>query len=133
MDEEIKERKKHFDSIFGTDTLHNIDFNNLPLLKQLFEYFEEDIYKPSPKYEELRKKHIEVADLLEQSFTEAQQTLFEKYWEIENEMSVEESQQLFYFRMYNGKRIRKRNQVNYKRKSRKLGIPPIPSFSIFYI
>ena len=97
MDEEIKERKKHFDSIFGTDTLNNIDFNNLPLLKQLFEYFEEDIYKPSQKYEQLRKKHIEVSDLLEQSFTEAQQTLFEKYWEIENELSVEESQQLFYF------------------------------------
>ena len=97
MDEEIKERKKHFDSIFGTDTLNNIDFNNLPLLKQLFEYFEEDIYKPSQKYEQLTKKHIEVSDLLEQSFTEAQQTLFEKYWEIENELSVEESQQLFYF------------------------------------
>ena len=83
MDEEIKER--------------NIDFNNLPLLKQLFEYFEEDIYKPSQKYEQLRKKHIEVSDLLEQSFTEAQQTLFEKYWEIENELSVEESKQLFIF------------------------------------
>ncbi len=96
-EKDIEERKKHFDSIFGTDTLNNINFNDLPLLKQLFDYFEEDLYNPSPKYEQLRKKHIEVADLLEQSFTEAQQTLFEKYWELENEMVLEEHEQLFFF------------------------------------
>ena len=104
--ESEKEILRHFDDIFDTDALHNIDFNNLPLLKLLFEYFEEELYKPSKKYEQLRKKHIDVADLLEQSFTEPQQTLFEKYWELENEMSAEESQQLFFFRFHNGKNTR---------------------------
>lgn len=97
MEEKGTEVLNHFDSIFDTNTLNSIDFNNLPLLKKLFEYFEEDLYRPSTKYDQLRKKHIEVADLLEKSFTEAQQTLFEKYWEIGNEMTLEEHEQLFYF------------------------------------
>lgn len=97
MDEKSKEILQHFDSIFDTSTLKNIDFNNLPMLKKLFEYFEEELYTPSPKYAELRKKHIEIGDLLEQSFTEAQKTLFEKHWEIGNEMTLEEHEQLFYF------------------------------------
>ncbi len=108
---DIVEIKKHFDSIFGTDTLNNINFKDLPLLQQLFEYFEEDIYKPSPKYDELRRKHIEIADLLEQSFTEAQQTLFEKYWEIGNEMSVEEDQQLFFFGCIMAKTLEKETNI----------------------
>lgn len=97
VDEKSKEILKHFDSIFNTRTLDNIDFYNLPMLKMLFEYFEEDLYTPSAKYKELRKKHIEVADLLEKTFTEAQKTLFEKYWELGNEMDIEEHENLFYF------------------------------------
>ncbi len=108
---DIVEIKKHFDSIFGTDTLNNINFKDLPLLQQLFDYFEEDIYKPSQKYDELRRKHIEIADLLEQSFTEAQQTLFEKYWEIGNEMSVEEDQQLFFFGCIMAKTLEKETNI----------------------
>ena len=94
MGEKSKEILKHFDSIFDTNTLNSIDFNSLPLLNKLFEYFEEDLYTP---YKELRKKHIEVAYLLEKSFTEGQQTLFEKYWELGNEMDLEEHEHLFYF------------------------------------
>lgn len=108
---DIVEIKKHFDSIFGTDTLNNINFKDLPLLQQLFDYFEEDIYKPSPKYDELRRKHIEIADLLEQSFTEAQQTLFEKYWEIGNQMLVEENQQLFFFGCIMTKTLEKETNI----------------------
>ena len=97
VDEKSKEILKHFDSTFDTSTLDNIDFNNLPMLKKLFEYFEEDLYKPSPKYAELRRKHIEIGELLEKSFNEGQQTLFEKYWEVGNEMTLEEHEHLFYF------------------------------------
>lgn len=111
MDEKSKEILQHFDSIFDTSTLTNIDFNNLPLLKKLFEYFEEDLYTPSPKYKELRKKHIEVADLLEKSFTEGQQTLFEKYWELGNEMDLEEHEYLFYFGVIIGKTFDKETQL----------------------
>lgn len=111
MDEKLKEISKHFDAIFDTSILNSIDFNNLPLLKKLFEYFEEDLYSPSPKYKELRKKHIEVADLLEKTFTEPQQTLFEKYWELGNEMTLEEHEQLFYFGVIVGKTFDKETQL----------------------
>ena len=65
-----KELLKHFDSTFDTDTLKTIKFDNMPMLKALFDYFEEYLYKPSEKYDKLRRQHIEVADLLENSFTE---------------------------------------------------------------
>ena len=97
MEEKATELLKQYDSTFDTNTLYNIDFNNLPMLKKLFEYFEEDLYKPSPKYAELRRKHIEISELLEKSFNQGQQTLFEKYWEVGNEMVLEEHERLFYF------------------------------------
>lgn len=111
MEEKATELLKHFDSIFDTNTLNNIDFNNLPMFKKFFEYFEEDLYTQSPKYKELRKKHIEVAGLLEKSFTEGQQTLFEKYWELGNEMDLEEHEYLFYFGVIIGKTFDKETQL----------------------
>lgn len=95
--EQLKEHFKHFDSIFGTDTFKNIKFQELKLLKVLYEYFEEEVYTPSPKYSELRYKHIEISDELEKTFTPEQQELYEKYWEIGSEMTAEENEQLFLF------------------------------------
>lgn len=47
---------KHFDSISNICTLKTIKFDNMPLLKALFEY----LYKPSEKYDKLRRQHIEI-------------------------------------------------------------------------
>lgn len=58
-----------FDSISDADTLKTIDFSNIKMLKALYEYFEEDIYTPSPKYSKLRHKHIEISDKLESTFS----------------------------------------------------------------
>lgn len=88
---------KHFDSVFNTDIANNIKFDNMKLLKSLYEYFEEDIYIPSTKYSELRHKHIEISDELEKTFTPEQKELFERYWEVGNEMIAEENEQLFLF------------------------------------
>lgn len=97
MEEKAKETLRHFDSIFDMDTLKNIDFNNMKLLKVLFNYFEEDLYTPSLEYEKLRTKQLRVSDKMESTFTEEQQKLFEQYWEITSQMSCEEEQQLFLF------------------------------------
>ena len=98
MEKETIERYlKHFDSIFGTKTIKNLNLNKVPLLKILFEHFEEDLYTPSQRYKELRRKRIELSDKLESSFTQEQQELFEQYWEIDNQILVEEEQQLFLF------------------------------------
>ena len=88
---------KHFDKVFNTETAKYIKFNNMKLLKALYEYFEEDVYTPSTKYSELRHKHIEISDELEKTFTPEQKKLFEKYWEVGSEMAAEENEQLFLF------------------------------------
>ena len=94
---DAKEILKQFDNIFDTDTLKTINFSNMKMLKALYEYFEEDIYTPSPKYSKLRHTHIEIADKLESTFTKEQKKLFEQYWDIGNQMCEEEHLQLFLF------------------------------------
>lgn len=93
----VEDTLKHFDSIFNADTLKTINFSNMKMLKALYEYFEEDIYTPSPKYSKLRHKHIEISDKLESTFSDEQKKLFEQYWDIGNQMCEEEQQQLFLF------------------------------------
>lgn len=98
---------KHFDSIFETNVLNEVDLNDnkLDFLKKLFLYFEEDLYKPSEKYEKIRHKYIETGELLESTFTEEQQKLFEQYFELENQLSFEEEMQLFCFGYIIAKRL----------------------------
>ena len=74
-----KEILEHFDSVFNTETAKHIKFQDMKFLKTLYEYFEEDIYKPSFKYLELMHKHVEISDELEKTFTPEQQELFERY------------------------------------------------------
>ena len=93
----MDETLKHFDKIFNTETIKHINFDNMKLLKALYEYLEEDIYTPSAKYLELMHKHVKISDELEKTFTPEQSELFEKYWEIGSEMTTEENQQLFMF------------------------------------
>lgn len=90
---------KHFDSIFETNVLNEFDLNDkkLDFLKQLFLYFEEDLYKSTPKYEKIRHKYIEVGEQLEETFTKEQQKLFERYFELGNQLAFEEEMQLFCF------------------------------------
>lgn len=93
----MDETLKHFDKIFNTETIKHINFDNMKLLKALYEYLEEDIYTPSAKYLELMHKHVEISDELEKTFTPEQTQLFEQYWEVGSEMTLEENKQLFLF------------------------------------
>ena len=97
--EKIKQLLQHFDNIFETDTINDVDlyFNKITMLQNIYEMFEEDFCRTNTEYEQIRTKSIEVSDILEKSFTEAQQTLFEKYWEIEYEMSALECEKMFYY------------------------------------
>lgn len=101
---------QHFDNTFKTNTIKHIQLN-MPLLKIFYEYFSDELHKSSPSYNELRKKYSEVSDLLEKSFTEGQQTLFEKFFEIGSDMSVERSEQLFYFGYIMAKELERENIV----------------------
>lgn len=106
---------KHFDKVFETDTiknLKNINFNEMKMLIKFFEYFEEDLYTPSADYEKLRKQQIDISNKLEKIFTKEQQILFEKYWEISNQMVFEEQQQLFLFGYIVAKEMDKEAQLH---------------------
>lgn len=107
--QEQTEILKHFDDIFETDTLKHIDFGNMKLLKALFNYFEEDLYTPSIKYERLRTKQIR--NKLESTFTQEQQELFEKYLEVTSEMSLEEDEQLFLFGFIIAKKLEQETRI----------------------
>lgn len=97
--EKIKQLLQHFDNIFSTNTIKDVDlyFNNITMIQKVYEYFEEDFCKTDVEYDKLRTKSIQVSDILEQSFTEAQQTLFEKYWELEMQMGALECEKMFYY------------------------------------
>lgn len=91
---------KHFDKVFETETvknLKNIDFEKLKLLSKFYEYFEDEIYRPSEEYEKLRKQQTKVSNEIEKTFTDKQKQLFEKHWKITNNMISEEQQQAFMF------------------------------------
>jgi len=92
-----EEYLKHFDNIFETTTFENIKFDNMKMLKKLYEYLAEDLYTPSYRYKELRRKYIEESEKLEETFSEEQQQQFEKCWELYNEMLGETEEQLFIF------------------------------------
>ena len=108
--EEEQQILKHFDKIFGTKVANHIKLN-IPLLKNIFEKFEEDIFKPSEKYDMLRKEQIKIADELYPTFTEKQNKLFEQYWQVTNQLNSIEDEQLFYFGFIMAKEIEKESKI----------------------
>lgn len=101
-DAEYKETEilKHFDNVFETETVKNLkhfDFKQMKLLAKFYEYFEDEIYRPSPEYNRLREKQSKLYDDIENQLTDEQKKVFEKYWETTNDMTSEEQQQAFMF------------------------------------
>lgn len=87
---------KRFDEIFGTRTNKNIRLN-MPILEVIFENFGETLYTPSRRHEELRHKKIKLSNELQKTFTAEQKRIFNKYNEIENQISSDVEEQLFMF------------------------------------
>lgn len=108
--EEEQKILKHFDKIFGTKVANHMKLN-IPLLKNIFEKFEEDIFKPNDDYEKLRKKQIENSDKLYATFTEEQEKLYEEDRQIVNQLSAIEDEQLFYFGYIVSKELQKEGKI----------------------
>lgn len=101
-DAEYKETEilKHFDEIFETETIQNLkyfDFKQMKLLAKFYEYFEDEIYRPSPRYKHLQREQNKIYEELEKQLTNEQMILLERYWEMTNDMASEEQQQAFMF------------------------------------
>lgn len=94
-----KQLLQHFDNVFGTKTMQNFDyyFSKIKMLRNIYEILEEDLCRSNPAYKDLRTQHIEITDMLDQSLSKAQQTLFEKHLDIDCEMVAVENEQMFYF------------------------------------
>lgn len=97
--DKAKQLLQHFDNIFGTNTIQNFDyyFSKIKILENVYDVLEEDLCTTNPAYKDLRNQHIEITDMLDNSFTKAQQTLFEKHLDVGSEMVSVESEQMFYF------------------------------------
>lgn len=95
MEEEVNYLKE-FDKIFKTNTSKRIELN-MPLLKQIIQYFGEDIYTQTKKQDKLRDKKIQIYNKLKETLTEEQIQLFNQYNEIENQITQDTEEQLFMF------------------------------------
>lgn len=85
-----------FKDVFGEETV-KINFKNMKLLKSLMNYFMDDLYVSSSKYEKMRVELVKTYDELEELFTVKEQELFEKVVDISNNMKSELEEQLFLF------------------------------------
>ena len=99
MKEENEEKANYlenFDRIFGTKVNKKIKLN-MPMLHIIFENFREDVYSPSKKYKELRRKKIELFNKFRKDLRDEQMKIFNNYNEIENQITEEIEEQLFMF------------------------------------
>lgn len=108
--EKEQEILNHFDKSFGTKVANHMKLN-IPLLKNIFEKFEEDIFKPNDDYEKLRRKQIENSDKLYATFTEEQEKLYEEDRQIVNQLGAIEDEQLFYFGYIVSKELQKEGKI----------------------
>lgn len=110
---EEKEILKHFDDIFDTNTIKHVKLD-MPLLKFFLKELEESFRKPSPRYERLRSKQIEISDRLYETINDNQKQLFNKYSQITNEMASVEDLQLFCFGYILAKELDKESKIEKK-------------------
>ena len=102
---------EHFNRIFGTREDKHLRFD-MPMLKILFENFEESLYIPNKKYEDILKKKIRILDELENTFTREQREIFNKYNEIENQLTEDVEEQLFMFGYIIASKLSEEKKVN---------------------
>ena len=99
-----------FEKLFSKD-IKDVKLEDKPLLKELFEYFAEDLYLPNEKYIELKEQKNEVETELEKSFTDNQSNLFIKYWELNNKMAGEMERQIFMYGVILGSKLNQELQM----------------------
>lgn len=92
-----KKYLKHFDKSFKTETEKNFNIDNLPLLKAMYEDFEDRIYNPSSRQIEIMSKYQKLSIKFEETLSEEQQELYEKSMDLFCDSLEDLHQQLFMF------------------------------------
>lgn len=86
----------NFDRIFNTELSKNMRAN-MPLLNRIFNCFESDIYVLDSRQRELGKEKLLVYEDLSRNMSAKQVDLFNKYCELQNEVTIDIEKQLFIF------------------------------------
>ena len=94
---EGKDYLKHFDKIFNTQTLKNINLDNMVLLKELYSLLEEYLSRSNNESSDIRRKSIKLYDELESTLTDEQIELLDKIFDLNNEEMSNDQEQIFMF------------------------------------
>lgn len=88
---------KHFDKIFNTQTLKNINLDNMSLLKELYSLLEEYLSRTNNESSDIRLKSIKLYDELKSTLTDKQIELLDKIFDLNNEEMSKDLEQIFIF------------------------------------
>lgn len=94
---EGKDYLKHFDKVFNTQTIKNINLDNMVLLKQLYSLLEEYLSRSNDESSIIRRKSIKLYDELISTLTDEQIELLDKIFDLNNEEMSNEQEQIFIF------------------------------------
>lgn len=92
-----KDYLKHFDKVFNTQTLKNINLDNMVLLKELYSLLEEYLSRSNNESSDIRRKSIELYDELKSTLTDKQIELLDKIFDLNNEEMSKDLEQIFIF------------------------------------
>lgn len=94
---EGKDYLKHFDKIFNTNTLKNINLDNMVLLKELYVLLEEYLSRTNNESSIIRRKSIKLYDELKSTLKDEQIELLDNIFDLNNEAMSKDQEQIFIF------------------------------------
>ena len=98
-----KDIQKHFDNIFNTQTVNNIEHN-----------ISEELSTTNEKYKMLRRQKIQLEDKLYEILTEEQLKLYKEICELDSQMKSIMEQQLWFFGVLTAKEIANETDISKK-------------------
>lgn len=100
-----KEIQKHFDSIFNTQTVKDIELN-MPFLNKIYDNISEQLSTTNEKYKHLRHQKIQLEDKLYEILTENQLKLYKEICDIDSRMKSIMEHQLWFFGVLTSEEIK---------------------------
>lgn len=93
----MEEILKNFDNIFKTNQSTHFNKKDFPILLAIFDKFRENLDVDTKMNMKLKKDKFVMQQKLQDSFTDAQQKMFEDYWELENQLKSFSEEEIFLF------------------------------------
>lgn len=91
--DKIKEYMNSFNSDYNKFVKKSV--KDMPVILQIFEQFEDEIYKTNKDYKNLQDELLEIENQVKIEFTNRQKRLFENYIDCMQKMNIETTKQAF--------------------------------------